>query len=75
MTTEYAVRIHCDRCADWVEAAPSPKASGAARTLVKHLKKKGWSRSTNSFYTDLCPACLAEERKAKPEAPKHEHSQ
>lgn len=58
MTTRYTVSIHCDRCGDWVEAAPVTKTSGVAGTLAKQLKRSGWSRVTNSAFMDLCPTCL-----------------
>ena len=65
MTTRYTVSIHCDRCAEWVEAAPVTKTACVAATLVKQLKRQGWSRVTNSQYTDLCQECLEESRKEK----------
>ena len=58
MTTQYTISIHCDNCGEWVEAAPVRKPSGVAGTLAKQLKRQGWSRVTNSQYTDLCPVCL-----------------
>ena len=66
MTTKYAISIHCDRCGEWVEAAPALKPAGIAGTLVMHLKRQGWSRVNNSYHTDLCPTCVESDRKAEP---------
>lgn len=58
MTTRYTISIHCDNCGEWVESAPVPKPSGVSGTLVKQLKRQGWSRVTNAAFQDLCPVCL-----------------
>ena len=66
MTTRYTISIHCDRCGEWQEAPSVQKPSGIATNLAKHLKRQGWSRVTNSQFTDLCPDCLKDSYRVVP---------
>ena len=63
MTTFYTAELHCDRCGHWVRDGLSQKPSGLAKAIVEKAKRIGWSRSTKSIYTDLCPHCLEQSRK------------
>jgi hypothetical protein len=64
LSLSYTCDVHCDKCAQWMHGATAAKPSGLATIALKLAKKAGWSRYTQSTYTDLCPECLEKERKA-----------
>ena len=65
MSIVYQADVFCDKCGNWIRGdAVGHKASGLATQALKTAKSAGWSRDVRSLYTDLCPNCLKEERKA-----------
>ena len=64
MSIVYTADVFCDKCGVWIHGATGNKAPGLATKALKVSKQAGWSRDVRSVYTDLCPNCLNEERKA-----------
>jgi hypothetical protein len=66
MSIVYTADVFCDKCGIWSEGVTvtGAKAPGLASKALKKAKAEGWSRDARSLYTDLCPNCLKEERKA-----------